>query len=83
MGNNNDGNKSSHGILIGIDISRVALSIAKASISSSIMKPLFIEMDAENLGFHQSFFSKILCQFGLMFFPNSRHVLKELKKILR
>jgi ubiquinone/menaquinone biosynthesis C-methylase UbiE len=37
------------GIIIGIDISRIALSIAKSSIK--IPKRLFIEMNAENFDF--------------------------------
>ena len=71
------------GFIIGVDISRTALLIAKSSSSSpNIVKPMLIEMDAENLGFRKSFFSKILCQFGLMFFPNPLSVLMELKEIL-
>lgn len=73
--------KNTKGILIGIDISRVALSIAKTSIRSRV-RSLLIEIDAENLGFRKSFFNKILCQFGLMFFPNALSVLKDLKEIL-
>ncbi len=74
--------RSRKGILIGVDISRSALSIAKLSIVPYFVKSLFIEMDAENLGFRKSFFNKILCQFGLMFFPNILSVLKELKELL-
>jgi ubiquinone/menaquinone biosynthesis C-methylase UbiE len=81
---NNEGPKDSgrKGMLVGVDISRSALSIAKASISPYFAKPLFIEMDAENLAFRKPFFTKILCQFGLTFFPNTPHVLKELKELL-
>ena len=83
MGNNDGQNERGRkGMLIGIDISRSALSIAKASTSSYFAKPLFIEMDAENLAFRKPFFTKILCQFGLTFFPNTPRVLKELKELL-
>ena len=69
--------------LVGIDISRVALSIAKSSISTDrIPGPYFIEMDSENLGFRNASFNKILCQFGLMFFPNASQVIKQLNDIL-
>ena len=69
--------------LVGIDISRVALSIAKSSISTHRFPgPCFIEMDSENLGFRTASFNKILCQFGLMFFPNASHVIKQLNDIL-
>jgi ubiquinone/menaquinone biosynthesis C-methylase UbiE len=74
--------RSKKGILIGVDISRSALSIAKQSTFPYLDRSLFIEMDAENLGFRKSFFSKILCQFGLMFFPNILSVLKEIKELL-
>ena len=68
--------------LVGIDISRVALSIAKSSIYHRFPESSFIEMDSENLGFRNASFNKILCQFGLMFFPNTVHVLKQLNDIL-
>lgn len=70
------------GLVIGVDISRTALSIAKLPTPPNFVRLMLIEMDAENLGFRKSFFSKILCQFGLMFFPNPLAVLKELKEIL-
>ena len=69
------------GIIIGVDISRVALSIAKSSIK--IPMRLFIEMDAENLGFPAGSFSKVICQYALMFFPNPNYVLKTIKKIMK
>ena len=68
--------------LVGIDISRVALSIAKSSISHRFPRSFFIEMDSENLGFQNASFNKILCQFGLMFFPNAVHVIKHLNDLL-
>jgi ubiquinone/menaquinone biosynthesis C-methylase UbiE len=80
--NNGTADVGVKGILIGVDISRTALSIAKLPTPPNFVRLLLIEMDAENLGFRKSFFSKILCQFGLMFFPNPLSVLKELKEIL-
>ncbi len=70
------------GLVIGVDISRTALSIAKLPTPPNFARIMLIEMDAENLGFRKSLFSKILCQFGLMFFPKPLSVLKELKEIL-
>jgi ubiquinone/menaquinone biosynthesis C-methylase UbiE len=69
------------GLITGIDISRVALSIAKSSVN--IPNALFIEMDAENLGLNTCCFSKVLCQYALMFFPNPKHVLKVIKSIMK
>lgn len=80
--NHSDDPINNRAVLVGIDISRVALSIAKSSINHRYPKSFFIEMDSENLGFCNSSFNKILCQFGLMFFPNTLHVLKQLNDIL-
>jgi ubiquinone/menaquinone biosynthesis C-methylase UbiE len=76
------GGVGAKGLIIGVDISRTALSIAKSPTPPKFVRLMLIEMDAENLGFRKSFFSKILCQFGLMFFPNPLSVLKVLKEIL-
>ncbi|HYO06378.1 MAG TPA: methyltransferase domain-containing protein, partial [Phototrophicaceae bacterium] len=51
------------GLIIGVDISRTALSIARLPTQPKFVRLMLIEMDAENLGFRKSFFSKILCQF--------------------
>ena len=81
--NNHKSNHINNGVaLVGVDISRVALSIAKSSIYYRFPKSFFIEMDSENLGFRNGSFNKILCQFGLMFFPNTFHVLKQLNDLL-
>ncbi len=68
------------GLLVGIDLSRTALAIAKKSIQSS--NATFLEMDAENIGFNFKF-DKILCQYGLMFFPNVKKVLNSIKQIMQ
>jgi ubiquinone/menaquinone biosynthesis C-methylase UbiE len=68
------------GKLVGIDISRVALSIAKRS--AQFQNVDFIEMDAENIGFH-AHFDKIVCQYGLMFFPDVNKVLKSIRNIMK
>jgi ubiquinone/menaquinone biosynthesis C-methylase UbiE len=68
------------GLLVGIDLSRAALSIARNSIQSSNAE--FLEVDAENFAFN-FIFDKVLCQYGLMFFPNTKKVLKSIRNILR
>ncbi|MDE1726695.1 MAG: methyltransferase domain-containing protein [Thaumarchaeota archaeon] len=68
------------GLLVGIDLSRTALHIAKKTMS--LPNANFFEMDAENLGFN-FVFDKILCQYGLMFFPNVNKVLETARKILK
>ena len=68
------------GLLVGVDMSRTALSIAKKTTYGPNVN--FFEMDAENLGFNFAF-DKILCQYGIMFFPDTARVLKTVRKILR
>ena len=70
----------SSGRLVGIDISRVALNIAKDTIQYQDID--FIEMDAENIGLHGDF-DKIVCQYGLMFFPDVNKVLKSIRSIMK
>ena len=67
------------GLVVGIDLSRTALEIAKRSIVFPNVN--FLEMDAENISFNFKF-DKITCQYGLMFFPDSGKVLKSIYKIL-
>jgi len=68
------------GTLVGIDISGVALGIAKKSIQFKNVD--FIEMDAENLAFKVNF-DKIVCQYGLMFFPDTNKALKSIRGIMK
>lgn len=67
------------GSLIGVDLSRTALSIAKQSVNKN--NASFFEMDAENIPF-RFVFDKIFCQYGIMFFPNVGKVLETARKIL-
>ena len=66
------------GMLVGIDFSRGALDIAKASVPSGH----FIEMDAEHIGFDMKF-DRIVCQYALMFFPEPARVLRRLWTLLK
>jgi ubiquinone/menaquinone biosynthesis C-methylase UbiE len=68
-----------NGLLVGIDLSRTALNIARGSIAFE--NSMFLEMDAENIGFNFKF-DKVTCQYGLMFFPDSQKVLESIRKIL-
>ena len=66
-------------MLVGIDFSRTALCIAKQSVRSHNAN--FFEMDVENIEFRFAF-DKILCQYGIMFFPNVHKVLSSARKML-
>ncbi len=68
------------GLLVGIDLSRTALGIAKKS--NDYLNTNLLEMDAENIGI-QFKFNKITCQYGLMFFPDTQKVLKSIREILK
>ena len=68
------------GRLVGIDISSTALSIARRTVQYQNVD--FVEMDAENIGLHASF-DKIVCQYALMFFPDTNNVLKSIKRIMK
>lgn len=68
-----------NGLLVGIDLSRTALNIARGTIAFE--NSMFLEMDAENIGFNFKF-DKVTCQYGLMFFPDSQKVLESIRKIL-
>jgi ubiquinone/menaquinone biosynthesis C-methylase UbiE len=69
-----------HGLLLGIDLSRIAIRIARKSIK--IPNVDFVEMDVEKIGL-KSKFDKVTCQFGLMFFPEAEEVLSSIRKILK
>lgn len=68
-----------NGLLVGIDISRTAMNIAKKSITFSNTN--FVEMDAENIGLNYKF-DKVTCQYGIMFFPDSQKALKSIRNIM-
>ncbi len=69
-----------NGMLVGIDLSRTALSIAKKSITYQNLA--LFEMDAENLGLSFQF-DKILSQYVLMFCPDIDSALKNIKRNLK
>lgn len=68
-----------NGLLVGIDLSRTALNIARGSIAFE--NSMFLEMDAENIGLNFKF-DKVTCQYGLMFFPDTQKVLNSIRNIL-
>jgi len=67
------------GKLIGIDISKEALSIANSQIQFSNVD--FIEMDAEKIYFPIKF-SKVLSQFVIMFFTNPIKSLNSIRELM-
>lgn len=70
------------GALVGIDLSRTALSIADSWVSSLPNNKCFIQMDAENIGL-KSIFNKVTCQYALSFFPNPARVMREARNVMK
>ena len=68
------------GLLVGIDLSRTALMIAKKFITYQNLN--LIEMDAEKTGLNFQF-DKILSQYVLMFCPDVNQALANIKKSLK
>ncbi len=64
----------SSGLLVGVDFSMGPLLIAK----TSVPRAHFVRMDAENVGFKLRF-DKVLCQYGLMFFPDATRTLTSIR----
>jgi ubiquinone/menaquinone biosynthesis C-methylase UbiE len=76
---------SGAGALVGIDLSRTALSIANSWVASSLAKnnsKCFIQMDAENIGL-KPMFDKVTCQYALSFFPDPERAIREVRNIMK
>lgn len=67
------------GKLIGVDLSRGALNIAKTEIRKSNVN--FLEMDIEKIAFSIKF-TKVFCQFGLMFLTSPAESLNSINKLI-
>jgi SAM-dependent methyltransferase len=67
--------------VIGVDISLPMLQVADRKYSARGVK--FAAADATKLPFRDGTFDAVLCQFGLMFFPNRVSGLRELRRVLR
>ena len=65
-----------NGKIVGIDLSRNALSLAKGNVQ--FQNSCFIEMDMENIAFSIKF-SKVLCQYGFMFLTKPSSSLLSIK----
>jgi ubiquinone/menaquinone biosynthesis C-methylase UbiE len=68
----------SSSLLVGIDLSNVALSIAM----QTVPRGQFAQMDAEHIGLCGKF-DKIFCQYALMFFPDPPKVLTALANLIK
>ena len=69
------------GVAIGADISIPMLRVARSKSNASNVA--FLASDAMTLPFRDKTFDAVICQFGLMFFPNRRAALVEMRRLLR
>ena len=69
------------GAVIGVDISLPMLRAANAKSHASSLT--FIAADAMRLPFRDRVFDAVICQFGLMFFPERRAALAEIRRTMR
>jgi SAM-dependent methyltransferase len=69
------------GAAIGVDISIPMLRVARSK--SNACNVGFLAADAMSLPFRDKTFDAIICQFGLMFFPDRRAALVEMRRLLR
>lgn len=72
------------GRVIGIDIAPGMLRFAREKAEGAGLRNVeFHQMDAENLEFRDSTFDVVICQFGLIHFPNRLGALAEMRRVLR
>ena len=69
------------GAAIGVDISIPMLRVARSKTNASSVE--FLAADAMTLPFRDKTFDAVICQFGLMFFPDRQAALVEVRRLLR
>jgi SAM-dependent methyltransferase len=69
------------GLVVGVDISRAMLDAACIRLSSPRFVPVI--SDGQALVFPDAAFDAVLCQLGLMFFPDPARALAEFRRVLR
>lgn len=71
----------STGLVVGADISLAMLDAAKTRLADQRLWP--VAADGQTLPFADRVFDAVICQLGLMFFPNPAQGLKEFRRVLR
>ena len=69
------------GLVVGVDISRAMLDAACIRLSSPRFVPVI--SDGQALVFPDATFDAVLCQLGLMFFPDPARALAEFRRVLK
>jgi SAM-dependent methyltransferase len=70
------------GSAVGIDLSETMLDLARAEAARRHLTVELRAMDAEHLAFPDASFDRVLCAFGVMFFPDLARALGEVRRIL-
>jgi ubiquinone/menaquinone biosynthesis C-methylase UbiE len=68
------------GCVVGADLSLAMLEAAHARLSSGSFQP--VATDGQALAFQSGSFDAVLCQLGLMFFPDAAQGLAEFRRVL-
>jgi SAM-dependent methyltransferase len=69
------------GLVVGVDISVAMLDAAKARFADPRFQP--VATDAQALPFADGSFDSVICQLGLMFFPDHARGLAEFRRVLK
>src|SRR5215831_16192150 len=69
------------GLVVGADIAVTMLDAAKSRFAGARFRP--VVADGQALPFADATFDAVLCQLGLMFFPDSARSLAEFRRVLR
>lgn len=69
------------GFVVGADISLPMLSAARGRVTGATFGAVLV--DAHSLAFEDGCFDSVLCQLGLMFFPDPHQALLEMRRVVR
>ncbi len=73
----------SAGDVVGIDFAEQMVHAASAEAVRRGLTADIQVMDAENISFADATFDRVLCGFGIMFFPNQERALGEFRRVLK
>jgi ubiquinone/menaquinone biosynthesis C-methylase UbiE len=71
------------GRVVGIDLAEAMVEATRQEIAARGLAADVEVMDAEHLAFADAAFDRVLCGFGLMFFPHLDTALQEMRRVLR
>ena len=71
------------GEVVGIDFAEEMVRAANEKAAGLGIAPRVRIMDAENVEFPDGYFDRVLCGFGIMFFPDQARALAEFRRVLK